>query len=57
MKDVEKANHYIEKGVPVITTNSEVLIQSNVDAIPESTGNPEIAARHAYNAINNSKTS
>lgn len=54
-KDADTANSYIEKGVPVITTDSKILIESNVDVILESTGSPEIAAKHAYNAINSKK--
>jgi predicted homoserine dehydrogenase-like protein len=54
-KDADTANGYIEKNVPVVTTNSQVLIKSNVDVILESTGVPEVAARHAYDAINNKK--
>ena len=54
--NVDTANSYIEKGVPVVTTNSQVLLESNVDIILESTGVPEIAARHAYDAIINKKS-
>jgi predicted homoserine dehydrogenase-like protein len=50
--DADTANYYIEKKVPVITKNSEVLIESNVDVILESTGVPEVAAKHACDAIN-----
>jgi len=53
--DVDAANHYIEKGVPVITKDSQTLIKSDVDVILESTGVPEAAAKHAYNAIKNKK--
>ncbi len=55
VNDVDTANHYIEKGTPSITTNSRVLIESNLDVILESTGVPEVAARHAYDAINKKK--
>jgi len=53
--DTDTANHYIEKGIPVITKNSETLIKSDVDVILESTGVPEVAAKHAYDAINSGK--
>jgi len=53
--DVDTANHYIEKGIPVVTTKNQVLLESNVDVILESTGVPEVAARHAYEAINKRK--
>jgi len=53
--DADTANHYIEKNVPVITENSKVLIESNVDVILESTGVPEVAAKNAYDAIKNRK--
>jgi predicted homoserine dehydrogenase-like protein len=55
VNDADMANHYMEKKVPVITKNSEVLIKSNVDVILESTGVPEVAASHAYHAISNEK--
>lgn len=55
VKDADTANHYIEKDIPVITTNSKALIESNVDVILESTGVPEVAAKHAYDAINKRK--
>lgn len=53
--DVETANACIEKNVPVTTTDSRVLLESDVDVILESTGSPEAAARHAYEAINRKK--
>jgi predicted homoserine dehydrogenase-like protein len=53
--DAETANRYIEKGIPVVTTNSQVLIESDIDVLLESTGVPEAAAKHAYDAINNKK--
>jgi len=53
--DVDAANHYIEKEIPVITKDGQVLIKSDVDVILESTGVPEAAAKHIYNAIKNKK--
>jgi len=53
--DPETANRYMEKDIPVVTTDSRVLIESDVDVILESTGAPEAAAKHAYDAINNRK--
>jgi len=53
--EVDMANHYIEKNVPVITTNNHILIESNVDVILEATGNPEIGAINASHAIKNRK--
>jgi len=52
---VEEANRCLEKDVPVITTNSQVLIESDVDVILEATGVSEAAAKHAYDAISNKK--
>jgi len=54
--DTDTANHYLEKNAPVITTSSQTLIESDVDVILESTGVPEVAARHAYNAISRGKS-
>jgi predicted homoserine dehydrogenase-like protein len=51
VKDAGTANHYIEKGVPVITSDSKVLLDSEVDVVLESTGLPEVAAKHAFDAI------
>jgi len=53
--DADTANHYIGKNLPVITKNSQVLIESDVDVILESTGVPEVAAKHACDAIENKK--
>ena len=55
MNSVEEANRCIEMNVPVITTNSQVLIESDVDVILEATGVTEAAAKHAYGSINNKK--
>jgi predicted homoserine dehydrogenase-like protein len=55
VNNVDLANHHIEKRIPIITKNSEVLIKSDVDVILESTGVPEVAAKHAYDAINSKK--
>ncbi len=54
-QDVGTANHYVEKKVPVVTTNSQIVIESEIDVILEATGVPEVAARHAYDAINSKK--
>lgn len=56
VNDADTANHYIEKNIPVITENSEALIESNVDVILESTGVPEVAAKHAFDAIESRKS-
>lgn len=50
--NVLNANTSIEKRVPVITENSDVAIRSVVDVVVEATGNPEIGAKHASDAIN-----
>jgi len=55
VKDADTANHYLEKNVPVITTSSQTLIESDIDVILESTGVPEVAAKHAYDAISRGK--
>jgi len=55
VNSVEEANRCIEKGVPAITTNSQVLIESDVDVILEATGVSEAAAKHAYDAISKKK--
>jgi predicted homoserine dehydrogenase-like protein len=54
--DVDLANSYIEKKIPVITEDNQVLIESDVDVILEATGNPEVGAKNAYNAIKNKKS-
>jgi predicted homoserine dehydrogenase-like protein len=53
--DVDSANNYIEKKIPAITENNQVLIESDVDVILEATGNPEVGAENAFNAIKNKK--
>jgi len=55
VNDADAANACMEKSVPVITTDSRVLLESDVDVILESTGVPEAAARHAYEAIDRKK--
>lgn len=55
VNDADTANHYIEKKVPIITDDSQVLIESEVDVILEATGIPEVGAKHAYTAIQNKK--
>jgi len=54
-RDTDMANSCIEKNIPVITRDSRVLIESDVEVILESTGVPEVAGRHAYEAISNKK--
>jgi len=54
-EDADTANSYFEKNIPVITKDSQVLIESDVDVILEATGIPEVAGRHAYEAIGNKK--
>ena len=56
VNDTEAANRYIHKNIPVITTNSRVLIDSDVDVILEATGVTEAAAKHAHEAINKKKS-
>jgi predicted homoserine dehydrogenase-like protein len=55
VNDAMTADRYIDENVPVITTDSQVLIESDVDVILESTGVSEVAAKNAYAAINNKK--
>ena len=55
VRDVDTANHYIEKTAPVITDRSEILIESDIDVILEATGNAEVGARNAFNAIESRK--
>src|SRR5208337_1983925 len=55
VNDAEAANRCIHDNIPVITTDSGVLINSDVDVILEATGATEGAAKHAYDAINKKK--
>jgi len=55
VSDADAANGYMEKDIPVITRDSQVLIESDVDVILESTGVPEVAGKHAYEAISSKK--
>ncbi len=55
VNDADTANHYMEKKIPVITDNNQVLIESDVDVILEATGNIEAASKNVYNAIQNRK--
>ena len=49
--DLGKANDALNKGRRVATDDSSVAIQAEVDVVVEATGNPDIAAKHAYDAI------
>ena len=49
--DVGKANDALDKGTPVATDDSSVAIQAEVDVVVDATGNPDIAAKHAYESI------
>ena len=49
--DVGKANDALNKGRRVATEDSSVAIQAEVDVVVEATGNPDIGAKHAFDAI------
>ncbi len=49
--DVGQANDALNKGTPVATDDSSVAIQAEVDVVVDATGNPDIAAKHAYQSI------
>jgi len=55
VNNADAANNYIERNVPVITTSTQVLIESDVSVILESTGVPEVAAKNAYEALSRRK--
>ena len=50
--DIDRA---IAPGRPAVTKDSAALIESGVDVIVEATGNVEVAARHARDAIAHGK--
>jgi len=54
--EADAANYHIEKKVPVITSNNQIVTESDVDVILEATGNPEVGAENAYNAIEHKKS-
>ncbi|MYD52163.1 MAG: flagellar biosynthesis protein FlgA [Dehalococcoidia bacterium] len=49
--DVGKANDALNKGRHVATDDSAVAINAEVDVVVDATGNPDIAAKHAYDVI------
>lgn len=49
--DLGKANDALRRGRRVATDDSSIAVQAEVDVIVEATGNPDIGARHAYQAI------
>ncbi len=49
--DLRKANDAITNGRRVATDDSTVAINAEVDVVVEATGNPDIGAKHAYDAI------
>ena len=49
--DVGKANDALNKGRRVATEDLSVAIQAEVDVVVEATGNPDIGAKHAFDAI------
>ena len=51
LNDVGKANDALNKGRRVATEDSSVAIQAEVDVVVEATGNPDIGAKHAFDAI------
>lgn len=55
VNDSLKANIAIEKDKPVITKDSNVLLNSDVDIVVEATGIPEFGSKHAFEAIMNKK--
>jgi predicted homoserine dehydrogenase-like protein len=46
-----EASDAIRRGRPVATEDSQVMIDADIDAVVESTGNPEVGARVASQAI------
>ena len=50
-KSVADINRAIEADRPAITSCVTDLLNSNVDVVIEATGNPEVGAKHAYDAI------
>ncbi len=48
---IATVNDAIDQGKPVVTEDAGVAIESDVDVVVEATGNPDVGARHAYQAI------
>lgn len=46
-----EANDAIRQGRPIVTDDSNIVIQADIDVIVDATGNPDIGAKHAFEAI------
>jgi len=55
VESVEQANKAIENGLPAITSDSDILINSDIDIVLEATGSAIAGANHAFKAIINKK--
>ena len=49
--NVSEANDAIRRHVPVVTENIDVAVQADVDVVVEVTGNPDVGAKNAFDAI------
>jgi predicted homoserine dehydrogenase-like protein len=50
-----QANTAMDQNKMVITKDAQVLVQSDIDIVVESTGNAEVGAQYAYDALMNNK--
>lgn len=53
--DVSIANDSIRRRITVVTENIDVATQAEVDVVVEATGNPDLGAKHASDAISAGK--
>ncbi len=53
--DLSTANDSIRRHTPVVTENVDVATQTEVDVVVEATGNPDVGAKHASDAISAGK--
>ena len=50
-----RANAALSRGVPALTEDPQVLLESAVDVVVEATGVPDVAVRHALEAFRHGK--
>jgi len=53
--NVSEANYAIEENTSVVTQDSRILLESDVDIVVEATGIPEYGARYSFEALMNKK--
>jgi predicted homoserine dehydrogenase-like protein len=55
VQTVDQANTAMDQNKMVVTKDAQVLVQSDIDIVVEATGNAEVGAQYAYDALMNKK--